>query len=176
MQRRCLRACTEIFCAVLSHAFGHTNLLRRAGGGKRLDNSGLEAVLPKLLRDVLATLVGTPTNNTAPQGDGCRSDEQLKRLKSLVLAGQQIYGGSPSLPVGYIAGVPKVTYGHWREGPRYVPVVQLERPDDLAVGCLGVSKLLRIPHGINVAVRDSPPNVIRVSSRLVRTPRLCPWI
>ena len=124
-----------------SHAFGHTDLLRRAGGGKRLDNRCLQAVLPKLLRDVLAALVGTPTNNVAAQGDGCRSDEQLKRLKSLILAGQQIDGGSPSVPVRYIAGVPKAAYGHWREGPRYVPVVQLERPDDLAVSCLGVSKL-----------------------------------
>ena len=159
-----------------SHAFGHTDLLRRAGGGKRLDDSGLQAVLPKLLRDVLTALVGSPTNNVATQGDDCRSDKQLKRLKSLILAGQQIDGGSLSVPVGYLGGVPKAAYGHWCEGPHYVPVVQLERPDDLAVGCLGMSKLLSLPHSINVAVRDSPPTVIRVLSRLVRIPRLCPWI
>ena len=139
------------------HAFGHTDWLRCAGGGKRLDNTGLQAALPKLFRDVLTALVGAPTNNTTAQEDDCRSDEQLKRLKSLTLVGQQVDGGSLSVPVGYFADVPKAAYGHWREGPHYVPVVQRERPDDLAVSCLGVSKLLSFAVGVNVAVRDSPP-------------------
>ena len=41
--------------------------------------------------------------------------------------------------------------------PHYrVPVVQLERPVNLGVRCLGVSKLLSFSHGENVAVRDNP--------------------
>ena len=42
------------------------------------------------------------------------------------------------------------------KGSILVPVAQLERPVDLAVGWLGVSKLLSSPRGKNVAVRGTP--------------------
>ena len=66
-----------------SHAFGHTDLLRRIGSGEYLDNTDLQAVLSKLLPGVLAALVGTPTNESATDWNDRRADEQLKRLKSL---------------------------------------------------------------------------------------------
>ena len=69
-------------------AFEHTGVLRRVGGGKLLDNTGLQVVQPKLLPGVLAALVGAPTNDAAAKGDGCIADGRLKRLKSLVLVGQ----------------------------------------------------------------------------------------
>ena len=138
-----------------SHAIGHTNLLRRVGGGELLYNIGLQAVLPKLLPGVLATLVGAPTNNAAAEGNDRRADEQLKRLKNLVLAGQLVDSGPLGILVGYLADALVAVYGHWREGPHQVPVAQLERTANLVVGCLGVSKLLSVPHGANVAVQDS---------------------
>ena len=144
-------------CAQTSpHAFGYTNLLWHIGGGELLENTGLQAVLPKLPPGVLAALVGTPTNDTTVGGNGCRSDEQLKLLKSLVLVAQQVDGGPLGVLVGYLADVLVATYGRWREGPHQVPVAQLKRSVDLLVGCLRVRKLLNFPHGANVAVRDSP--------------------
>ena len=139
-----------------SLAFGHTDLLRRVGGGNLLDNTGLQAVLPKLLPGVFAVRVGTPTNDAAAEGNDRRADEQLKRLKSLVLVGQQVDGGPPGVLVSYLADVLLAAYGHWREGPHQVLVAQLERPADLVVACLGMSKLLSFPHGANIAVQDSP--------------------
>ena len=75
-----------------SHAFGHTDLLRCAGCGELLDNTGLQAGLPELFFGVLAGLVGAPINDAATEWGGHRADEQLKRLKSLVLVGQQVDG------------------------------------------------------------------------------------
>ena len=138
------------------HAFGHTNLLRRVGGGKLLNNTRLQVILPKLLPGVLAALVGAPTNDSAAKGNNRRADKQLKRLKSLVLVGQQVDGGPLGVLVGYLSDVLVAAYGHWRERPRQVPVAQLGRPTNLVVGCLRVSKLLSFPHDANVAVRDSP--------------------
>ena len=40
------------------HALGHTDLLQRVGGGHLLNNTGLQAILPKLFPGVLAALVG----------------------------------------------------------------------------------------------------------------------
>ena len=93
------------------HAFGHTDLLRRVGGDELLDSAGLEAVLSKLLPGVLAALVGAPTNDAAAKGNNCRADEQLKRLKSLVISGQQVDGGPLSVLVGYIVDVLVAAYG-----------------------------------------------------------------
>ena len=135
--------------------FGHTDLLRRVGSGKLLNNAYL-AVLQKLFPGVLAALVGAPTNDAAAEGNGRRADEQLRRLKSLVLAGQQVDDGALGVLVGYLVDVLVAAYGHWREEPHQVPVAQLERLTDLVVGRLGVSKLLSFPHGANVAIRDSP--------------------
>ena len=70
------------------HAFGHTDLLRRVGGGELLDDTCLQAVLPDLLPSVLAALVSAPTNDVAAEENGRRADKQLKQLKSLVLSGQ----------------------------------------------------------------------------------------
>ena len=83
------------------YAFGYTDLLRPVGGGELLDTTGLQAVLPKLLPGVLAALVGAPTNDAAAEGNDCRADEQLQRLKSLVLVGQQVDGGL-GVFVGYL--------------------------------------------------------------------------
>ena len=47
-------------------------------------------------------------------------------------------------------------YDHWCEGPHQAPVAQLKRPIDLVVDSLGVSELLSLPRGANVAIRDSP--------------------
>ena len=116
-----------------------------------MDNTGLQAVLPKLLSGVLAALIGALKNDTAAEGNDCLADEQLKQLKSLVIIGQQADGGSFGVFVGYLADVLVADYDHWREGSH-----QVERPADLVAGCLGVSKLLSFPHGANVAVQDSP--------------------
>ena len=134
------------------HAFGHTDLLRRVGGGELLNNTGLQAIL----RGVLAALVGAPTNDAAAEGNNRRADEQLKRLESSVLVDQQVDGGPLGVLVGYLADFLVAAYGHWREGPRQVSVAQLERPADLVVGCFGVSELLSFSHGANFAVRGSP--------------------
>ena len=138
-----------------AHAFRHNDLLRRVGGGELLNNISLQPVLLKLLRGVLTTLVGALTNDAAAEGIDRRADEQLKRLKSLVLAGQHVDGGPLGVLVGYLADVLLVAYDHWRKGPHQVPVAQLERPADFVVGYLGVSRLLSFPHGTNVVVRDS---------------------
>ena len=53
---------------------GHTEFLRRVGGGKLLNDTGLQAELPELLPSVLATLVGPPTNDTADKGDDRRAN------------------------------------------------------------------------------------------------------
>ena len=111
----------------LPHASGHTDLLRRVGGGERLDNSGLQVLLSNLLPDVLAALGGKPTSDAADEGDDHRADEQPKRLKILVLVGQQVDGGPLRVLVGYLADVLVAAYGHWREGPYQIPLVQLER-------------------------------------------------
>ena len=138
------------------HVFGYTDLLRRVDGCKLVDNTGLQGVLPKLLPGVLAALVGTPTNDAAMKGNGRGTDEQLKRLKSLVFAGQHVDGGRLSVFVGYLADVRVVTHNHWRKGLHQIPVAQLERSADLVVGCRGVNKLLSFPHGANVTARGSP--------------------
>ena len=124
-------------------------MLRRVGGGELLDITDPKAVLPKLLPGVLAAL-GAPTNDAATERNHRRTDEELKRRKSLILVGQQIDGGPLDVLVVYLADVLRAAYGYWRKGP------QLERPVDLVVGSLGVSKLLSFPHSPNVAVRDSP--------------------
>ena len=129
------------------HAFGHTDLLRCVGGGERLDNTSLQAVLPVLLPGVLATLVCAPTNDKAAKRNARRANEQLNVLESLGFDGQQVNGGS--------LGVLVASYDHWGERPNQVPVAQLEGTIDLVVGCVGVSKLLSLLHGANVAVRDN---------------------
>ena len=138
------------------HAFGHTDLLRCVGGRELLDNTGLQAVLPEPLLGVLAALIVAPTNDVAAEGNGRQSDEQLKRLNSLVLDGQQLDGSPLGILVGYHADVIVAAYGHWHEGLHQVPLAQLEKPVDLDVGCLGVRKLLNLHHGVNVAVQDTP--------------------
>ena len=75
------------------HAFGHTDLLRHVGGGERLDNTGPQAVLPKLPPGVLTALVDPPTNDAVAEGYDRRAHKQLDPLKSLVLVGQQIDDG-----------------------------------------------------------------------------------
>ena len=141
-----------------------------------MNNTDLQATLPKLIPGVLAAFVGGPTNDAAAEGNKRRADEQLKRLESLVLVGQQVDGGLLGVLVGYLPDVLVAAYGHWREGPHQVPVAQLERPTDLVVGCLGVSKLLRFPHGVNVAIRDSPlecdPSAVSLASNIQA---LCAW-
>ena len=99
------------------HALGHKYFLRRVGGSELLDNTGLQAVLPKLLPGVLAALVGAPTNDAAAEGNDRRADEQFKRLKILVLVWQQVDGSPLGVVVGYLTGVIVAAYGHWREGP-----------------------------------------------------------
>ena len=116
--------------------FGYGDLLWRVRAVERLDNAGLQAVLPKLLPGVLAALVGAPTNDAATKGNDCRVDKQMKRLTNLVLVGQQVDGG-PLVLVGYLADVIVVAYGHWCEGPHQVPVAQLERPGTLWLAALG---------------------------------------
>ena len=86
-----------------------------------MDNTGLQAVLPKLLSGVLAALIGALKNDTAAEGNDCRVDEQLKQLKSLVVIGQQADGGPLGMVVGYLADVLVAVYDHWREGPHQVP-------------------------------------------------------
>ena len=120
-----------------------------------MGNTDLRAVLPKLLPDLLRTLVGVPTNDAVAEGDRRRANEPLKRLKSLAFIGQQIDVGSLGVLGVYLADVRVAAYGHWREGPHQVPVAQLEKPADVMVACLGVGKLSSLPHGANVAVRDS---------------------
>ena len=139
-----------------AHAFGHTDVLWSVGGGKLLNNTGLQAILSKLLPGVLAALVRATTNDAAAEGNDRGVDEQLNRLKSLVLVRQQIGGGPLCILVGYLADILVASYGHWREGPHQVPAGQLERLVNLVVGCQ-VGKLLSFSHGANVAVRDSPP-------------------
>ena len=126
----------------LSHAFGQTDLLRRVGGRKLLDNTGLQAIQPKFLPGVLAAFVGALTNDAAAEGDDRRAEEQLKRLKSLILVGKQVDGGPLGVLVCYLADVFVAANGHWREGPHQIPAAQLERLVDLTVGCIGVNKLL----------------------------------
>ena len=58
------------------HAFGHTDLLRRVGGGELLNNTGLQAILLKLLPGVLVALVGAPTNDEAAEGNNRRADKE----------------------------------------------------------------------------------------------------
>ena len=83
--------------AVCEHAPNHgaqnplqafTYFLRCVGGGKHLDNTGFEAVLPNLLPGVPAAFIGAPSNDVAAEGDGRRADLQLKQLKSLISVGQ----------------------------------------------------------------------------------------
>ena len=105
---------------------------------------------------MIAARVGTPTNDVTTEGDSRLADEQWKRLKSLLCVCQQVDGDPLRVLVGYLADVLISTYSHWRrERPLKVPVAQPESPVDLVVGCLEVSKLLSLPHGTNVAVRDS---------------------
>ena len=82
-----------------------------------MDNTGLQAVLSKLIPGVLLALVGASANDAVAEGNDRRVDEQLKRLKSLVLAGQLVDGGPLGVLVRYLADVLVVAYGHWREGP-----------------------------------------------------------
>ena len=117
-----------------------------------MDSTGLPGVLSKLLLDVLTALVGAPTIDAAAEGNKRRADEQFKRLKRLVLAGQQVDGGPHGVLIGSFADVLVDAYGHWRKGPHQVLVAQFERLVGLVVGCLRVSKLLSFPHGANVAV------------------------
>ena len=138
------------------HAFGHIDLLRRVGGGELLDNTGLQAVLPKLVPGVLAALVGAPTNDAAAEENDRQANEQFKRLKSFVLADQNVDSGPLGVLVGYLVDVLVATYSHSREGPHEGPVAQLERAADLVADYLGVSKLLSFPHGANTEVRHSP--------------------
>ena len=93
-------------------AFGHTDLLRGVGGGELLDNTGLQAALPKLLSGVLAALVSAPTNDAAAEGNERRADKQLKRLKSLVLVGQQEDGGPLDVLFSYLTDVFVAAHGH----------------------------------------------------------------
>ena len=95
--------------------FGHTDLLRRVGGGELLNNIGLQGILPKLLPGVLAAHVGVSTNDAAAEGNDRRADEQLKRLKNFVRVGQQVDGGSLGALISYLADVLVAAYGHWRE-------------------------------------------------------------
>ena len=126
------------------------------GCGEHLNNTRLQAILPKLLPSVLAALVSALTNDSAAEWNYRRADKQLKRLKSSVLVGQEGDGGPLGLLVGYLADVLVAAYGYWRERFHQVPVAQLERSTELVDGCLRVSKLLSFSHGANVAVRDSP--------------------
>ena len=137
------------------HVFKHTKVLWCVGGDEIVDNAVLQALLPEVLPVVLAARVGTPTNDVTTEGDSRLADEQWKRLKSLLCVCQQVDGDPLHVLVGYLADVLISTYSHWRERLHQVPVAQPERPVDLVVGCLEVSKLLSLPHGTNVAVRDS---------------------
>ena len=122
-----------------------------------MDNTSLKAVVPKLLSGVLAALVGALTNDAATEGNGRRADEQLKRLKNLVLVDQQVDGSSLGALIGYLADVFVAAYGgHWCDGPHQVPVAHLDRPADRLVGCPGVRKLLSFSHGANIAVGKRP--------------------
>ena len=94
------------------HTFEHTDFLLRVGGGELLENTGLQAVLSDLLPGVLAALVDAPTKDVATEMDDRRADEQLKRLKSLVLVGQQVDGGPLRVLVGDLAEVPVAAYSH----------------------------------------------------------------
>ena len=114
------------------------------GGDEIFDTAGLQAELPGRFLGVLAARVGTPTNDVTTEGDSRLADEQWKRLKSLHLCWSTVDGDPLRVLVGYLADVLISTYGHWRE-----------RPVDLVVGCLEVSKLLSLPNGTNVAVQDS---------------------
>ena len=137
------------------HAFGHTGLLRHVGSGELLDKTGFQAVRPKLLLGVLASLASAPTNNAATERNERQAEKQLKQLESLVLVGRQVDGCPLGVLVGYVAGVLLAAYDHWREGPYQVPVAQLERVADLMNDCHGVSKLLSFPHGTYVAIRNN---------------------
>ena len=138
------------------HAFKHTKVLWCVIGDEIFDDAGLQAVLPEVLPGVIAARVGTPTNDVTTEGDSRLADEQWKRLKSLLCVCQQVDGDPLRLLVGYLADVLISTYSHWRrERPLKVPVAQPESPVDLVVGCLEMSKLLSLPHGTKVAVRDS---------------------
>ena len=77
-----------------------------------MENTGLQAVLSDLLPGVLAALVDAPTKDVATEMDDRRADEQLKRLKSLVLVGQQVDGGPLRVLVGDLAEVPVAAYSH----------------------------------------------------------------
>ena len=61
-----------------SYTLGHTDLLRRVGGGELLDNTGLQAVPPNLLPHILAALVGAPTNGTTADRNDCRANRANK--------------------------------------------------------------------------------------------------
>ena len=111
--------------------------MRYVGGGGFLNNTALQAILPKLLPGVLAARVGALTNDAGAEGNNRQADEQLKRLKRLVFDGQQVDGGPLGVLVGYLADVLVAAYGHWREGSHQVPVAQVERPADLVVAVLG---------------------------------------
>ena len=137
------------------HAFKHTKVLWCVGGDEIFDNASLQAVLPEVLPGILAARVDPPTNDVTTEGDSRLADEQWKRLKSLLCVCQQVDGDPLRVLVGYLADVLISTYSHWRERPHRVPVAQPERPVDLVVGYLEVSKLLSLPRGTNVAVRDS---------------------
>ena len=138
------------------NAFGYTDSLRHVGGGEPLDDTGFQAVRLELFPAVLAVVFGASTNDAAAEEDEHRVDKQPKRLNSLIVVGQQVDGGPLGVLVGYLTEVLVAAYGHWRKGPYPDPVIQLVRPDNLVGGCLGVSKLDCLPHGVNVAVRDSP--------------------
>ena len=157
------------------HAFGYIDLLQRVGRGELLDNTSLQVVPPKLLPDVLVPFVSAPTNDAATEGNCRRSDEQLKRLQSFVLVGQQVDGGPLGVLVGYLAGVRVAAYGHWREGSHEVPVAKRERPVHRVVGCLRVRKLLSFPRGQKSQSETARSSVMPVPSRLRRISRSCAW-
>ena len=77
--------------------------------------------------------------------------------------------------VGYVGGVRVAVYGHWRKGPHQDPVAQLERPADLMIGCLRVSKLLIFPTVQTSQSETATLNTIPVPSCLRRMSRLCAW-
>ena len=95
------------------HAFRHTGLLRYVGGGELLDNTGLQAVLTKLLPS--PPLSARQRTMPPPKRNDRRADEQLKLLESLVFSGQQVDGGPFGALVSYLADVPVAAYSHWRE-------------------------------------------------------------
>ena len=77
-----------------------------------MDNTDLQAVLSGFLPSLLATLTDAPINDAATERDDHRADEELKRLKSLVLVGQQVDGDAFGALVSYLSGLLIAAYGH----------------------------------------------------------------